>query len=333
MSKDRVQLKQEKIVGNEVVLENINPKSKTNSIDDPSTGIPLNQTLDRIWNSINNKLSRVVNSVNGRTGVVVLKASDVGLGNVDNVSVSDIKQWVIQKLTEEFGNKRIKLFDSLQQVDDLVAANDLVNQNAAFYAKTGHANDSKSYIGYIYLDQGTSQLAYASKAINTIGFTDDSMLYNESVNGVNMSGGGIGINIWKYEDALKVYHGANKSESGLYIDRTALGGAFHQFEGVYGDGTSIDENALLYYDTTSIPPTAKTVQIFINDVQLNLGLKLRKTGLNINDLILCNFKDYRVDGVAATGMKEELMCRNTSIGKITAVPTDDPGRDFYMNRS
>ena len=91
----------------------INPKTNTSSIDDSNTGDSLNKTLDRMWQSINNKLSRVVNSVNGRTGVVVLSPEDVGLDQVDNVSLSDIKKWVINRLSQEFNNKRIALFNPI----------------------------------------------------------------------------------------------------------------------------------------------------------------------------------------------------------------------------
>ena len=114
---DNIQLKQEEIVGNEVVLSDINPKTSSNSVTDSATGVQLNETLEKMWNSINNKLTRIVNSVNGRTGVVVLRSEDVGLGNVDNVSFGDIKQWVIDLLTTEFGNKRFKLFEDFSQLD------------------------------------------------------------------------------------------------------------------------------------------------------------------------------------------------------------------------
>ena len=110
---DRIQLKREQVVGNEVALEDINPKTNTKSIDDSNSGVSLDETIDRLWNSINNKLSRIVNSVNGRTGVVILSSEDVGLGNVDNVSYADIKKWVIERLAQEFNTKRIKLFESL----------------------------------------------------------------------------------------------------------------------------------------------------------------------------------------------------------------------------
>ena len=64
---DRVQLKQEEVVGNDVVLSDINPKTNTRSVDDPTTGLSLDKTIERMWQAINNKLSRIVNSVNGRT--------------------------------------------------------------------------------------------------------------------------------------------------------------------------------------------------------------------------------------------------------------------------
>ena len=49
---DRVQLKQEEVVDNEIVLKDINPKSSTKSIDDSATGAWLNETLDRMWNAM-----------------------------------------------------------------------------------------------------------------------------------------------------------------------------------------------------------------------------------------------------------------------------------------
>ena len=65
---DNVQLREEEIVGDEVVLSDIYPKTNTSSVVDDISGTTLNETLDRIQEKINNKLSRVVNSVNGRTG-------------------------------------------------------------------------------------------------------------------------------------------------------------------------------------------------------------------------------------------------------------------------
>ena len=86
MAESQVQLKREEIVGDEVILSDINPSTTSDSVTHSTNGMPLDEELSRIWNSINDKLSRVVNSVNARTGVVVLTAEDVGLGNVDNTA-------------------------------------------------------------------------------------------------------------------------------------------------------------------------------------------------------------------------------------------------------
>jgi hypothetical protein len=176
MAEDRVQLKQEEIVGNEVVLSDINPKSNTKSIDDPTTGASLDKTLERMWQSINNKLSRIVNSVNGRTGVVVLDSSDVGLGNVDNVSFADIKQWVITRTAQEFGFKRLELFNSLRELDDTINhewLHDEVYANKPFYSHHGYARndvmDNRGYIGYIYYDSSDNKLKHTEMVLDTIG--------------------------------------------------------------------------------------------------------------------------------------------------------------------
>lgn len=325
MADERVQIKVEEVVGNDVVLKDINPKSSTKSIDDSATGASLEQTLDRMWNTINNKLSRVVNSVNGRTGVVVLNPSDVGLGNVDNVSYNDIKKWVINKLEGEFGNKRIKLFDSLTEVDDLVAINDTVHRDSPYYAKHGYGNDHRSYIGYIYLDAGTNKLHHMNMSINTVGYTDNTIVYDEKVNNNDKRGGGLGINIYKYEDALKVYNELGpKSESGLYIDKSKLVKQLYYFDGVYGDGTPTDSSALLYFNTATTPSDASNVEIFIDNRQVVFGFKLRFNSLLVGDLLFCNFKDYRTsEGLIPTGMSSDVMLRNPCLGKVTATPDEN----------
>ena len=43
-----------------------------------------------VWQKVNNSGGGSVTSVNGYTGVVVLNSSDIGLGNVDNVSEAQI---------------------------------------------------------------------------------------------------------------------------------------------------------------------------------------------------------------------------------------------------
>ena len=217
---DRVQLKQEEVVGSEVVLKDINPKTSSKSVDDSTTGVPLDKTIERIWNAINNKLSRIVNSVNGRTGVVVLNSEDVGLGNVDNVSFADIKEWVINKLKQEFGNKRIRLYDDMAGLAQDIALNDESIRDSAFYCDHQDENERRACIGYIYWDEGESRLSYMAKYINTIGSTDNSIIYNEKLGTVengdvrDYTGGKIGVNIYKGEEVLELYNGGNKNESG-----------------------------------------------------------------------------------------------------------------------
>ena len=146
---DRVQLKREETVGDDVVLSDINPKTNTQSIDDSVSGDSLDKTLDRMWQSINNKLSRIVNSVNGRTGVVVLSPEDVVLYQVYNVSLSDIKKWVINRLTQEFNNKRIALFDTLNDVRTYISDNDEAHKDKPFYSHHAFDADDSAYIDYI----------------------------------------------------------------------------------------------------------------------------------------------------------------------------------------
>lgn len=326
MAIDKIQLKQETVVDNDVVLEDINPKTSTLSVTDSSTGFSLEETLDRIWNEINSKLSRVVNSVNGRTGVVVLRPEDVGLGNVDNVSFEDIKKWVINRMTVEFGNKRLKLFDSLHELDSLISINDHIYRDTPFFSTHGYGGDRKSYIGYIYLDEGTGELKYKSKAIKTVGYTDNSIIYDESVNGTDLTGGGLGVNIWKYETALQLYNHVsdNKSESGLMIDHTKIVPKLYWFDGVYGDGTEEDPNAFLALNNIENIETFPIVKIFINENQLLEEFRLKKIDLHEGDLIICNFKDYIVEDtglhVLLEGASGSLMFRNPAIGRVMSAP-------------
>ena len=335
MADERVQLKREEVVGNEVVMGNINPKTTTKSVDDSSTGARLDQTIDRMWNTINNKLSRIVNSVNGRTGVVVLRASDVGLGNVDNVSFGDIKEWVINQMNIMFGNKRIKLLGSLHDVDALIETNDEIYKDSPYFTEHGYNDDKKSYIGYIYLDPDDDTLKHTYLPINTVGYTDNSIIYDEKIGDKDFRGGGLSVNIWKYEDALEIYEGINKEDSGLRINREKLAnGTLYHFEGMYGNGQTSDENALLYFDPTTTPTTATPVQVFIDDIPVSSNLKIRNKTINLADLIICDFKDYRVsddNGVYSvpSGMVGELMCRNQCLGRVVTVPDEDKMIDYY----
>ena len=328
---DRVQLKQQEVIGSGVMLNDINPKTNTKSVDDSSTGVPLDVTIDRIWQSVNNKLSRIVNSVNGRTGVVVLYPDDIGLGKVDNVSYDEIKQWVLNKLKEEFENKRIKLFDNMVEVEEFINDNDETKRDTPFYSHHGINDDKKAYIGYIYWDDGSNELKIMSKVIDTVGWTDNSLIYDENINNKDLSGGGLGVNIWKYEDALEVYNSITKSESGLRINKSKVRSNLLFFGSVYGVPSDYDEPALLYFENdTSTQQKAKVtiyihydsgiVEAIVEDVDLMAD------DLQLNDLILTNFSDsfYRKsDGTLMSGVNERLVCRQPCIGKVIVAPTTD----------
>ena len=160
MSMDNMQLKQESVMNeNQTVLSDINPITNTESVDDSASGEKLNVTISRMWEAINNKLSRVVNSVNGRTGVVVLTSDDVGLGNVDNVSFYDIKQWVIDQIESSFGNKQLRLYTSFDEVLQEQATNDQALSWSPFYCDhydtlVDMNSDIRPVIGFYGWDSG-----------------------------------------------------------------------------------------------------------------------------------------------------------------------------------
>lgn len=355
---DRIQLKQEELVGNEVVLTDINPKTNSRSVDDATTGATLDKTIERMWQSINNKLSRIVNSVNGRTGVVVLSAEDVGLDKVDNVSLGDIKQWVINRMTTEFGHKRLILFDRLEQVTEYISDNDKSHRDKPFYCHHGFNGDKRAYIGYTEWDDGSQSLIEHHMVIDTIGFTDNSLIYNENIEGkTDFAGGGLGVNIYTYEDALELYNAAatNKGESGLRINKSKIVPKLYFFEGVYGDGDEYDDSAFLYFKQ---PPTTDTpiIDIYLDgwktgefylrmsDVSTTDGYKFK-----IGDMILCMFKDYSVwtPDEGQTGIKQQLihgkyvlpdgmdksLCdRGWSVGCITKAPDKtNPETRYQVN--
>lgn len=364
LAEDRIQLKQEEVVGNEVVLNDINPKTNTKSIDDVNSGLPLNELIDKMWNSINNKLSRIVNSVNGRTGVVVLNSSDVGLGNVDNVSLADIKDWVITRMAQEFDNKRIELFESLDDVDNFIteSGNDEAYANKPFYSHHGYINgnkpDMRGYIGYIYYDAADGRLKQTNKVLDTVGSTDNSIVYNENVNDKEYSESGrMGVNIWKYEDALEVYNATSgaKNESGLRINKDGIAPKVYFFDGVYGTGDPMDTNALLYFDPSSYPSdtsTMKEVRFKLDGTDLVFsqwgsdydvkfqGINYIKQSFKINDIIICNFNDDEyltlIDGspdkkAIDPYMNPLLVKRNPAIGQVTKAPTlEHPEYDYVI---
>lgn len=355
---DRIQLKQEELVGNEVVLTDINPKTNSRSVDDATTGATLDKTIERMWQSINNKLSRIVNSVNGRTGVVVLSAEDVGLDKVDNVSLGDIKQWVINRMTTEFGHKRLILFDRLEQVTEYISDNDKSHRDKPFYSHHGFNGDERAYIGYTEWDDGSQSLIEHHMVIDTIGFTDNSLIYSENIEGkTDFAGGGLGVNIYTYEDALELYNAAsgNKADSGLRINKSKIVPKLYFFEGVYGDGDEYDDSALLYFKQ---PPTTDTpiIDIYLDgwktgefylrmsDVSTTDGYKFK-----IGDMILCMFKDYSVwtpdeeqtetkqqlvhgKYVLPDGMEKALCDRGWSVGCITKAPDKtNPETRYQVN--
>lgn len=332
---ERVQLKREEVVGNEVVLSDIAPITNTESVNDSAKGMTLAQTLDKLWNDINNKLSRVVNSVNGRTGVVVLDSSDVGLENVDNVSFDDIKKWVITRIKQESNNQILQLFDTLEEADQFAASHDESFHGTHFFSNHGRASEHelRSVIGYFYWDAGSSRLTFEYRIINTIGGTDNSIIYNEYVNGHDFTGGRIGVNIYKYENALKLYNAtsgepatqSSLEESGLYIDKDVLSHKVFVFNGCYSP-TSF--NTFLTKQAPVSNP--RVIDIWIDGSRINLGGTFYlDSGLQINkyDIIICNFADlpeyHESDGSIKNGIYPELITGQPAIGQIVSAPDRD----------
>lgn len=343
---NKVQLKREELVGDEIVLSDINPITDTQSVEDVSKGISLSATLERIWNVINDKLSRIVNSVNGRTGVVVLSSEDVGLGNVDNISFDDIKKWVIEQIEYAFKVHQIQLFDSLEEVAEFINNHDETYSGTPFFSEHGYIHpsmsypDMKSYIGYFEYDETENMLVAHMKPINTVGATDNSIIYNTKVGDKDFRGGKIGVNIYRYEEALKLYN-ANSGDtatdasllaSGLYIDRSKLVPQLHYYDSCYGDGTPTDENAFLYFQNDQ-PEDAKEIQFLFNGTRvLSTYTIYTKQTFNVYDLIYCNFNDTNClqplpeQGappvpIAKTGIIPDLLKRQPCIGQITQAPT------------
>lgn len=350
MAQDKVQLKREEIVGNDIVLQDINPKTKTNSITDSTKGVPLDQTLSMIKNMINNKLSRDVNSVNGKTGIVILDAKDVGLENVDNISFGDIKTWVIEYMGDIFGSKRIILREYLSEIHEIIGTNDKVYDNTPFYAEKGaeDVSDYMAYIGYIYWDAENERLKEEHFQVKVVGFTDKSLRYN--VANTQYANGGLGVNIWKGEDALKVmnnaisYSGYTKEDmdnSGLYIDKTKVVPNVYFFDGVYGELTGSganmhNQNALVYWTNSGDTSEGELplLQIQINGTPISMtstsggtvsSLHLG-TGLDLKfgDIVITNFAydqyinpdDPTYYGRLYPRMLDSLTCRQPSIGHV-----------------
>ena len=323
------QLKQEEIVGNEVMFNDISPKTDTSCVNSKDNGMTLSDILTNMWNAINNKQTRTVNSVNKRTGVIELTKEDVGLGKVDNISLTDIKKWVNDQYEKTSRDKRLKLFSTMHEVDEFISTNDKIYTNTPFFSLSGYNSDGFSYIGYIYWDEPTNSLAHAVLPIKLVTQTDDSLIFDENVRDKNYEGGKMGVNIHPDEDVLEIKHGSSKAQSGLKLNKDKLVGTMTIYDGVYGNGVKTDTESLLYFDSASTPQDATTVNIFIDGEQvLFAGLKLRQTDLVKGSMFICNFKDYKTinnagELVIPDGMCPSLMNRNPAIGRVERVPGDD----------
>lgn len=149
----QVQLKRETLLNDEAVLEEVFPKTMTDAVIDTNSGVKLSEVIDTILTAINNKVSRNVNSVNGRSGVVLLDASDVGLGNVDNVSTADIKAWIINYVADQFHGKRLILKDYFSEIQPLIDSNNDEYDGVSFVCEhldEFNPNDQTMVIGCIY---------------------------------------------------------------------------------------------------------------------------------------------------------------------------------------
>ena len=288
MSMDNIQLKQEDMFGEQVVLTDINPVSNTKSIDDPIYGEKLDVTLARIWQAINNKLSRVVNSVNGRTGVVVLTSDDVGLGNVDNVSFADIKSWVIDQIENTFENKRLHMYENYDQVLAVITTNDQAYSWSPYYCSEYGPDDHRAVIGVFTWNTSASQLGEDHRFINTIGYSDNSIIYRTMNTDYNpgegdskysdIPVGGIGVNIYKEPNAddqvlyLESPGGNDKSQAGLRLDHDKLGGRVFYEETPYGSRNAQgilndDYSGMLWrYDNSNFQ--GPTVRIYIDGEEI-----------------------------------------------------------------
>lgn len=332
---DNVQLKREELVGNDVVLENINPKTNTGSIINDPDGTNLNETINRIWNAINDKLSRIVNSVNGRTGAVVVNSSDVGLGRVDNVSFADIQEWVLNRLRIEFENKKLHLYDNMDEVETIVASNDAAYVNTPFYTKRGWLSSPitaipsyLAYIGYFYWDTATDHLKCSYKPINVIGTTDNSILYNES--NIDNMYGMLRVNIWNDPtNALEIKNPElDKSHSGLWVNPAKVNSALYFYKGCYGVNGDVDHPETdAFLDITNTAAVSREVEFTIDGVTLSTPYYLNETSFKIGDIIICQFSDdnYRhYDSLEGsyklnTGVNSTFVDTSPKIGQVKNV--------------
>lgn len=365
MSMDKVQLKQEELLDGQVVLSDINPVTNTKSIEDSANGLPMTETISRIWSAINNKLSRIVNSVNGRTGVVVLTSEDVGLGNVDNVSYEEIKQWVLDTFDELFGEGHFRLYPSLTAVKVDAASHGKEYNNIPFYAQSGEPiikdiggtpttiDDYRAYIGYFIWNSSTGHVEIGDKkAINVVGWSDNSIVYVKDEdetfrgNATPLPIGGIGVNIHVDEDALFVRNpGSVKSESGLAIDKTKLVPRVYYFENLYKK-SDVVLSGFLWDDSQSTDNKGAAISISVDgDAKTSahyLYIENAATSpeYRVGDIVICTFKSgYHRNSESSNRTlvldtdpingDPSLMFRNTCIGRFDSAPSTDYPDDPY----
>ena len=338
MSIDKVQLQQQEVINNEVVLTDINPITSVGSVFDPSTGSSMQEVIDRLWNAINSELSRIVNSVNNRTGAVVLTPGDVGLGNVDNVSFNDIKNWVVEYFTSKMSKYRFKLYDTFQGVIDEAALNDRSLDSVPFYAKSGTGDDKLAYIGCFYWDNTTSSIKYNSKEIDVVGAIDNSLNYES---------GHLSVKIHPDEDALYVDNGEeDPTKTGLRINADKFVSEMLSSPCMFGDYSATDtllalnqasrttEGTLvhIYIDGIEIPPQVKndsTIPFYLHKnwsnklklfTQVITEFKGLYTGEYDGDMSPIPSGDYAVFA---------LMNRQPAIGVVTRVPDVEDETPYY----
>lgn len=336
MSIDKVQLQQQEVVDNSVVNTDINPVTSTNSVIDTSTGSNMAETLDRVWNAINSMLTRYVNSVNNRTGVVVLGADDVGLGNVDNVSFNDIKEWVIDYVKRQFENRCLHIYGTRQEMLNDYNKGDMSFAYSAFWIDSIEPEiDFRSAIGYFYEDSGV--LSYDIHYVNVVGYADDSIIYNQNLGpGKDYFGAKIGVNIHPDEEALYVEHTDNdKYNSGLRIDTSKLRGDTYKIECLYGTydsahpSTSPSDGLL----SSNASDNGASITIYIDDVEITspngiyLNTRFNKT-IKTGDTIITGFGPYYTIAVGSYAVNPrgtstiDLMNKQPAIGTVSSAPSD-----------
>ena len=336
MSIDKVQLQQQEVINNEVVLTDINPITSTDSVFDPSSGSSMQEVIDRLWNAINSKLPRVVNSVNNRTGAVVLNPGDVGLGNVDDVSFNDIKNWVIEYFSLKMSKYRFKLYDTLAEMQTDASTNERSLDSVPFYVKSetdvsDPTGNKLAYIGYFYWDDNTSTIEVSIKEINVVGATDNSLNYDQ---------GHLSVNIYPDEDnPLYLDNGEeDPTKTGLRVDTSKLASEMLSSPFMYTDVTrsktgmlstnGTGPNIKIYIDGTEIPPS----QGDFHHLASSWVTKI-KNYTQIMTEFQSDYSNWYDSGTPIPGNQNEtleLMDRQPAIGVITKIPDPNIQDDYYQ---